>query len=160
MRRRNEIKASQMPRNRSFGFSMTTFFSNRIVCERLWNAIESDRQLGGVNAMIVNQRYQPPGFISRTMFTLMHGRREKSFAGKLIGPAINLLPEDRDDLPEVVPVEWLNTTCTIYRREALPDPAFDVFFYWLLADGGRDVVTARCTTWLEVGQCTHCANFS
>jgi len=104
--------------------------------ERLWNAIESDRQLGGVNAMIINQRYQPPGFISRTMFTLMHGRREKSFAGKLIGPAINLLPEDRDDLPAVVPVEWLNTTCTIYRREALPDPAFDAFFtgYSLMED--------------------------
>lgn len=104
--------------------------------ERLWNAIKSDRQLGGVNAMIINQRYQPPGFISRTMFTLMHGRREKSFAGKLIGPAINLLPEDRDDLPDVVSVEWLNTTCTIYRREALPDPAFDVFFtgYSLMED--------------------------
>ena len=103
---------------------------------RLWSAIESDRQLGGVNAMIINQRYQSPGFISRAMFTLMHGRREKSFAGKLIGPAINLLPEDRDDLPEVVPVEWLNTTCTIYRREALPDPAFDSFFtgYSLMED--------------------------
>ena len=103
---------------------------------RLWSAIESDRQLGGVNAMIINQRYQSPGFISRAMFTLMHGRREKSFAGKLIGPAINLLPEDRDDLPEVVPVEWLNTTCTIYRREALPDPAFDAFFtgYSLMED--------------------------
>jgi GT2 family glycosyltransferase len=104
--------------------------------ERLWNAIESNRQLGGVNAMIVNQCYQPPGFISRTMFTLMHGRREKSFAGKVIGPAINLLPEDRDDLPTVVPVEWLNTTCTIYRREALPDPPFDFFFtdYSLMED--------------------------
>jgi GT2 family glycosyltransferase len=33
-------------------------------------------------------------------------------------------------------VEWLNTTCTIYRREALPDPAFDVFFtgYSLMED--------------------------
>ena len=29
--------------------------------ERLWRAIESDRALGGVSAMIVNQRYQPPG---------------------------------------------------------------------------------------------------
>lgn len=103
---------------------------------RLWSAIESDQQLGGVNAMIVNQRYQMPGAISRFMFTLMHGRAEKTFAGKVIGPAINLLPEDRDDLPDVVPVEWLNTTCAIYRREALPDPTFPELFvgYSLMED--------------------------
>jgi GT2 family glycosyltransferase len=117
------------------------FFDDDIVfephcAERLWKAIESDRQLGGVNAMIVNQRYQPPRFVSRTMFTLMHGKREKSFAGRVIGPGINLLPEDREDLPEVVPVEWLNLGCTIYRREALPSPPFDAFFkgYSLMED--------------------------
>jgi len=96
--------------------------------QRLWGAVESDRQLGGVNAMIVNQRYQTPGAISQFIFTLMHGGAEKTFAGRVIGPAINLLPEDGKDLPEVVPVEWLNTTCTMYRREALPTPAFDAIF--------------------------------
>lgn len=109
------------------------FFDDDILFEtecvaRLWSAIQSDRQLGGVNAMIVNQRYQPPGLVSRAVFTLMHGRWEESFAGKVIGPAINLLPEDREDLPKVVPVEWLNTTCTMYRREALPSPPFDSAF--------------------------------
>src|SRR5439155_12035068 len=89
-----------------------------------------------VNAMIVNQRYQPPGLASWLMFTLMHGRRENSFAGRVIGPAINLLPEDRDDLPEVVPVEWLNLGCTLYRREVLPSPPFDPMFtgYSLMED--------------------------
>jgi glycosyltransferase involved in cell wall biosynthesis len=104
--------------------------------ERLWEAIESDRQLGGVNAMIVNQRYQSPGFVSRAMFTLMNGKPEETFAGRVIGPAINLLPEDREDLPEVVPVEWLNLGATIYRREALPHPPFDAVFkgYSLMED--------------------------
>jgi hypothetical protein len=55
-------------------------------------------------------------------------RAESSFAGCVLGPAVNLLPEDREDLPEVVPVEWLNTTCTLYRREALPDPPFPEHF--------------------------------
>jgi glycosyltransferase involved in cell wall biosynthesis len=104
--------------------------------ERLWHAMKSDTKLGGVNAMIVNQRYQPPGAVSRMMFNLMHERLEKSFAGRVIGPAVNLLPEDRDDMPEIVPVEWLNTTCTIYRREALPSPPFDAVFtgYSLMED--------------------------
>jgi GT2 family glycosyltransferase len=103
---------------------------------RLWRALTSDSRLGGVNAMIINQRYQRPGLISRLLFTLMHGRREHSFAGRVIGPAINLLPEDRNDLPEIVPVEWLNTTCALYRREALPSPAFDSMFtgYSLMED--------------------------
>ncbi len=109
------------------------FFDDDILFEpecvaRLWRALQSDPGLGGVNAMIVNQRYQPPGLCSRLLFRAMHGRSEGSFAGRVIGPAMNLLPEDREDLPEVVAVDWLNTTCTIYRREALPSSPFDSFF--------------------------------
>ena len=103
---------------------------------RLWTALQSDSKLGGVNATIVNQRYLPPGRISRTLFQFLHGQSEASYAGKCIGPALNLLPEDREDLPDVVSVEWLNTTCALYRREALPDPLFPSNFvgYSLMED--------------------------
>ena len=103
---------------------------------KLYQVLVADAKLAGVNAMIVNQRYQTPGRMSRSMFALMQGRFEASFAGKVIGPAVNLLPEDREDLPEIAPVQWLNTTCTMYRREALPDPPFDPFFtgYSLMED--------------------------
>ncbi|OLE97124.1 MAG: glycosyltransferase, partial [Cyanobacteria bacterium 13_1_20CM_4_61_6] len=105
------------------------FFDDDILLEpdcvlHLWEALQSDEKIGGVNALITNQRYLPPGALSRTLFRLLHGRSEESYAGKCIGPACNLLPEDRDDLPTVVEVEWLNTTCTLYRRRALPDPPF------------------------------------
>jgi glycosyltransferase involved in cell wall biosynthesis len=96
--------------------------------ERLWAALQSDAKLGGVNAMIVNQKYMAPGGVSRFMFRLMAGKAETSYAGRVLGPAINLLPEDREDMPGVVSVDWLNTTCTLYRREALPDPPFPKFF--------------------------------
>lgn len=132
------------------------FFDDDILFEpecvnRLWRAMESDPQLGGVNAMITNQQYHPPGWVSRIVFTLMHGRREHSFAGRIIGPAVNLLPEDRDDLPEVVPVEWLNTGCTIYRRTALPTPVFDSIFtgYSMMED---------VTLSVRVGRTWHLAN--
>ena len=78
--------------------------------------------------MIINQRYQAPGRISRFMFGLMAGQQKMSYAGQVLGPGVTLLPEDRDDLPEVVPVEWLHTTCALYRREALPDPMFPSHF--------------------------------
>ena len=117
------------------------FFDDDILFEpecvaRLWGALQSDADLGGVNAMITNQLYQPPAWISRAMFRLMAGQRKASYAGQVLGPAVHLLPEDRDELPEVVPVQWLNTTCTLYRREALPEPAFPPNFtgYSLMED--------------------------
>jgi glycosyltransferase involved in cell wall biosynthesis len=109
------------------------FFDDDILFEpecvaRLWRAMESDGELGGVNAMITNQRYLPPGLPSRAVFSLLSGGHATTFAGRVLGPAVNLLPEDRDDLPEVVPTEWLNLGCTIYRRECMPDPPFDANF--------------------------------
>ena len=112
---------------------------------KLWEALQSDAGLGGVNAMIVNQRYLPPGFASRIFFRFLHGRSEASYAGKCIGPALNILPDDRSDLPEVVPVEWLNTTCTLYRREALPEPLFPNHFtgYSMMEDVTLSLNVAR-----------------
>ncbi|MGC4020651.1 MAG: glycosyltransferase family 2 protein [Cyclobacteriaceae bacterium] len=96
--------------------------------ERLFSAIEENKELGGVNAMITNQKYSAPGKISRLLFGYLNGKKLDSYAGKCIGPVMNLLPDDNDKLPEVVPVEWLNTTCTFYRTEALPVPPFPNFF--------------------------------
>jgi GT2 family glycosyltransferase len=126
------------------------FFDDDILLDpfclsRLWEALSADPGLGGVNAMIKNQRYQTPGRISRTMFWIMAGKRLPSYAGKVLGPAVNLLPEDRDDLPRVVPVEWLNTTCALYRRDALPSPPFSSHFegYSLMEDVCLSVTVAR-----------------
>lgn len=104
--------------------------------EHLWNAMQGDARLGAVNAMITNQSYATPGRISRSVYRLLHGPPEDSYAGRVIGPGMNFLPQDHVDLPEVVPVEWVNTTCTLYRREALPDPVFPPRFqgYSLMED--------------------------
>src|SRR5712692_4964895 len=37
---------------------------------RLWRALHSDDRIGGVSAMITNQRYQSPGRISQFVFRL------------------------------------------------------------------------------------------
>lgn len=112
---------------------------------RLWNTLQKDDQLGGVNAMITNQRYLPPGRISRVLFRFLHGKHEGSYAGKCIGPAMNLLPEDDPALPNIVLVEWLNTTCTLYRRKALPQPPFpDLFIgYSLMEDVTLSLTVGR-----------------
>lgn len=130
--------------------SMVGFMDDDVLLEpdcfaRLWRALNSDDRTGGVSAMITNQRYQSPGRISRFVFRLMDHRAESCYAGSVLGPAVNLLPEDREDLPEVVPVEWLNTTCTLYRREALPDPPFPEHFqgYSLMEDVTLSLTVGR-----------------
>lgn len=112
---------------------------------RLWGALQSDPQIAGVNAMITNQRYATPGRLSRSLFRILNGKSETTYAGKCIGPALNLLPEDRPDLPAVVPVEWLNTTCTLYRRAALPRPPFLPHFtgYSLMEDVALSLVVGK-----------------
>jgi glycosyltransferase involved in cell wall biosynthesis len=113
--------------------------------DRLWNGIKSEENIGGVNAMVTNQQYHTPGKLTRTMYQLMYGEKLATYAGKCIGPAWNLLPEDNDSLPELVPVEWLNTTCTIYRKQSLPNPVFPEVFtgYSLMEDLTLSLIVAR-----------------
>jgi hypothetical protein len=119
--------------------------------ERLWQALQGDPTLGGVSATITNQTYQHPGLISRLVFRLMAVRTEDSYAGLVVGPAVNFLPDDRADLPEIVPVQWLPTCCVLYRKDALPAPPFPGHFvgYSLMED-----LTLSCT----VGQKWKLAN--
>lgn len=113
--------------------------------KHLWNCLQSDESIGAVNAMITNQCYHKPGKISAFMYSIMNGKKLPSYAGKCIGPAWNLLPEDRSDLPACNQVEWLNTTCTMYRKEALPVPVFlDLFQgYSLLEDLALSLKVAK-----------------
>jgi glycosyltransferase involved in cell wall biosynthesis len=109
------------------------FFDDDILFEpecidRLWSALVSDPKMGGVNATITNQMYSPPGRVTRVLLPVLAGRRLPSYAGRVLGPGINQLPADDPTFPEVVPVDWLNTTCTLYRRIALPDPPFPDHF--------------------------------
>lgn len=142
MQRNEGVRASVHP--------VVGFMDDDIVFEsecvnRLWAALQSAPDIGGANAMITNQRYHDPGAATRFVYRLIGCGIGPDYAGKVFGPAVNTLPADRDDLPEVVPVEWLNTTCTIYRREALPDPPFAPFFtgYSMMEDAALSLVVAR-----------------
>lgn len=114
--------------NQTIGFCDDDVLFEKSCLQRLWETLERDQKLGGVSAMITNQAYHLPGVISRTILRTMAGKRLDSYAGRILGPAVQLLPEDRESLPSVVPVEWLNLGCTLYRRAALPTPPFAELF--------------------------------
>lgn len=118
---------------------------------RLWVGLTWQENVGAVNAMISNQRYTKPGRVTRFMYLLMHGKKLGTYAGKVIGPAWNLLPEDEAGLPDYVRCEWLNTTCTMYKRKALPNPVFSDFFrgYSMFEDLTLSVSIAKHYTLLN-----------
>ncbi len=97
--------------------------------DRLWKCFEINPLTLGVNAMITNQKYLPIGRFTRLMCALLEKKKYKSYAGKCIGPAWNFLPSDDESLPEYVEVDWLNTTCTMYKKAALPAPPFPDYFH-------------------------------
>lgn len=137
-------KGAAVQRNQAIASAKTNvifFFDDDIRFEKdcigkLWDCLHSDSKIGAVNAMITNQQYHTPGKVTRFMYRLMSGRNLPTYAGKCIGPAWNLLPEDKPELPEYNEVEWLNTTCTMYKKEALPTPVFPSLFegYSLMED--------------------------
>jgi glycosyltransferase involved in cell wall biosynthesis len=94
-------------------FDDDIFFLKECI-QDLWMGINAQNNISGVNALISNQHYHDPGVITKLMYRLLSNSKLDSYAGKCIGPAWNLLPEDNDRLPTLVRVDWLNTTCLVY----------------------------------------------
>ena len=82
--------------------------------------------LGGVSGTISNQVYTDPRGLNRLLLGLCLGRISGSFAGQVLGPAVNFLPADGKDL--VQQVEWLPTTCTAYPRDIFLAHRFEETF--------------------------------
>lgn len=98
---------------------------------RLFIAARSNCQIGAVGTMISNQKFERPGQLGRFVGRLVSGIscRREHWAGRYLAPGLTMQPSDDKSLPEIVPVEWLHTTCTLYRTEALPSPPFPDFFH-------------------------------
>lgn len=96
--------------------------------EAMERVLAGEREIGGVSSFIENQRFQEPGLYSRCIYWLCGGWGIRDFGGKCFGPLINVYPRLWKGEPEFRETEWLNSTCTLYRREALPRPAFEAGF--------------------------------
>lgn len=114
---------------------------------RMAAAMESDPRIGAVTALITNQSYEPPGLKWRVLYRWFAGRKLPSYAGRCFGPAVLQFAADDDSLPEVVTVDWMPSTCVLYRRAALPTPLFSEFFegYSYMEDAALALTVGR--TW-------------
>jgi len=86
---------------------------------------DTEGRVGGVSATISNQVYSDPKGLNRFLLGCCLGEWKGSYAGRLLGPAVNFLPEDP---PHTVQrTDWLPSTCTAYRREVFLKNRFSEF---------------------------------
>ena len=96
--------------------------------DKMMRILEGDPGVGGVGVVISNQPCPPPSPRARRWFDFLAGEPRASYSGTVIGPAVNIGPEPTTD-GRVVDVEWLNSGCTAYRREAFLAERFCPEFY-------------------------------
>jgi GT2 family glycosyltransferase len=87
---------------------------------------DDDAGVGGVAARIRGMQHTPPRGLLWFYYRLQAGYSHPTYGGKLFGPAINCLPAYTESDGELIPAEWLNSTCVLYRtplfnREKFPD---------------------------------------
>jgi GT2 family glycosyltransferase len=111
----------------------------------LFEAIHNDPAVGGVNALIINQQFHPPGRISRMVYRLFTSKKVlDNLEGRTIGPTVNFLCSEKNK-NNLILVDWLNLGLTIYRKEALPDPVFHPHFkgYSFMEDVALSFIVAK-----------------
>lgn len=116
------------------------FFDDDIVLRtecirKMFVALTSDPLVGAVSASIENQNYRRPTPPFKWFLDMIAENPLPTYEGRVIGPALNFLPEYNPDIGTSL-VDWLSTTCSLYRREVMPTPAFPAFFtgYSLMED--------------------------
>lgn len=75
-------------------------------------------RVAGVAANLVNQPVPRPGLATRATLFVMGGGLGPSYAGRLIGPAVGMRPDD-GVTDRFIEMEWACTACVLYRREAV-----------------------------------------
>lgn len=87
----------------------------------------ADAQVGGVAGRIEGLSHSVPRGLLWCYYRLQAGYSHPHYGGRIIGPAINLLPAFEVEPEPLIPAEWLNSTLVIYRRELFERERFPSF---------------------------------
>src|SRR5260370_28771495 len=70
---------------------------------------DPEGMVGGVGGTIVNEVYAPPSTLNSWLLRVCVGPANEGYAGRLVGPAMNFLPQDDSTKPQQV--DWLLSGC-------------------------------------------------
>ncbi len=96
--------------------------------EFMEKTLVEDEKIGGVGCFIENQAFREPGLYSRMVYRLVGGWGIREFGGSCFGPMITMHPRPWNNGVLIKDVEWLNSGCVMYKKAALPFPAFEKNF--------------------------------
>ena len=87
--------------------------------ETLCTAFAGDfgRTIAGVSGREANMTHPRPHGLLRAYYRLQAGFDDPNYGARLFGPAINCVPCYAEDQRDLVPADWLPSTCVVYRRE-------------------------------------------
>ena len=91
-------------------------------------AFERDetQRIGGIAGRIVGMSHRPPRGLLWWYYRLQAGYSHPTYGAKLFGAGINCLPTYGENDPDLIPSDWLNSTCVffrtdLFRREKFPE---------------------------------------
>lgn len=100
--------------------------------------LENNPSHAGASVLIKNQFPAKMGQATKIVLGMVEVNLSlsKDYGGSIVGPGLNFLPTLHSFKNSVLEVQWLNTTCTLYRKTCLPTPTFDSIFtgYSLMED--------------------------
>ena len=74
-------------------------------------------ETGGVAVRIDDIQRPEPGGLAWWYYRLQAGYADRTYGGRLFGPAINCLPCYTESAGDLIPSEWLNSGCVFYRTD-------------------------------------------
>ena len=83
--------------------------------------------VGGVAARITGMQHPVPRGLLWLYYRVQAGYAHPTYGGKLFGPAINCLPSYTETEGDLIPSDWLNSTCVFYRTELFQREKFPQF---------------------------------
>jgi GT2 family glycosyltransferase len=90
-------------------------------------AADAEKKIGGVAARIAGMRHKPPRGLLWFYYRLQAGYSHPTYGGKLFGPVINCIPSYDAADGDLIPGEWLNSTCVLYRTQVFLNELFPKF---------------------------------
>ena len=82
---------------------------------------------GGVAARMNGAEHPAPGPLLHRYYRLQAGYDDSTYGARLFGPAINCFPCYTQQREELIPADWLNLGCVLFRSDAFGAELFPEF---------------------------------
>ncbi|MEQ1862051.1 MAG: glycosyltransferase family A protein [Chthoniobacteraceae bacterium] len=133
--RRAERPSAALQRNQGFRdveTPLVAFIDDDVVLspdvfEKVCAVFASRPDTGGVSARGNDVNHRSPSGLLRRYYRLQAGFDDPTFGARLFGPAINCFPCYAEQREELIPADWLNLTCVMFRSDAFGAELFPTF---------------------------------